>query len=28
VLYITALMVKTARILLGTRAWGGPHFVE
>jgi rhamnose utilization protein RhaD (predicted bifunctional aldolase and dehydrogenase) len=28
VLYITALMVKTARILLGTQAWGGPHFVE
>jgi rhamnose utilization protein RhaD (predicted bifunctional aldolase and dehydrogenase) len=28
VLYITALMVKTARILLGTRAYGGPHFVE
>jgi rhamnose utilization protein RhaD (predicted bifunctional aldolase and dehydrogenase) len=28
VLYITALMVKTARILLGTRAWGGPHFVD
>ena len=28
ILYITALMVKTARILLGTRAWGGPHFVE
>jgi rhamnose utilization protein RhaD (predicted bifunctional aldolase and dehydrogenase) len=28
VLYVTALMVKTARILLGTRAWGGPHFVE
>ena len=28
VLYITALMVKTARILLGTHAWGGPHFVE
>ncbi|MBN1813699.1 MAG: class II aldolase/adducin family protein [Anaerolineae bacterium] len=28
VLYITALMVKTARILLGTRAWGGPHFIE
>jgi len=28
VLYITALMVKTARILLGTRAWGGPHFVK
>ncbi|MBN1979146.1 MAG: class II aldolase [Anaerolineae bacterium] len=28
VLYSTALMVKTARILLGTRAWGGPHFVE
>jgi rhamnose utilization protein RhaD (predicted bifunctional aldolase and dehydrogenase) len=28
VLYVTALMVKTARILLGSRAWGGPHFVE
>jgi rhamnose utilization protein RhaD (predicted bifunctional aldolase and dehydrogenase) len=28
VLYITALMVKTARILLGTYALGGPHFVE
>jgi rhamnose utilization protein RhaD (predicted bifunctional aldolase and dehydrogenase) len=28
VFYITALMVKTARILLGTQAWGGPHFVE
>jgi rhamnose utilization protein RhaD (predicted bifunctional aldolase and dehydrogenase) len=28
VLYLTALMVKTTRILLGTRAWGGPHFVE
>jgi rhamnose utilization protein RhaD (predicted bifunctional aldolase and dehydrogenase) len=27
VLYITALMVKTARILLGTHAWGGPHFI-
>ena len=28
VIYITALMVKTARILLGTHAWGGPNFVE